>query len=109
MVSKLLGDVMDTLALMFTKTFLMMKHYTETVRVGNVFTDTVGGAAAKCAEVLNRTVFRGHPHAHHYTGRMAGWWHGMMAAVRRMTHTMSYGLLVFGLGLCVMMVYLLMY
>jgi len=108
-VSKLLGDVMDTLAMMFTKTFLMMKHYTEKVHVGNAFTDTVGGAADKFAEALNRTVFRGHPHAHHYTGRMAGWWNGVMAAIRRMTHTMSYGLLLFGLGLCLMMIYLLMY
>ena len=40
---------------------------------------------------------------------MAGWWNGVMAAVRKMTHTMSYGLLLFGLGLCLMMVYLLMY
>ena len=108
-VSKLLGDVLDTLALMFTKTFLMMKHYTEEIRVGNAFTDTVGGAADKFAEALNRTIFRSHPHAHHYTGQMAGWWNGVMAAIRKMTHTMSYGLLLFGLGLCLMMVYLLMY
>ena len=33
----------------------------------------------------------------------------MMAAVRKITHTMSYGLLLFGLGLCVMIVYVLMY
>ena len=108
-VSKLLGDVMDTLALMFTKTFLMMKHYTEQVRIGNAFTDAVGGTADRLAEALNRTIFRDHPHAHHYTGTMAGWWNGVMAAIRKMTHTMSYGLLLFGLGLCLMMVYLLMY
>ena len=108
-VSKLLGDVMDTLALMFTKTFLMMKHYTEQVRIGNAFTDAVGGTADRIAEALNHTIFRDHPHAHHYTGTMAGWWNGVMAAIRKMTHTMSYGLLLFGLGLCLMMVYLLMY
>ena len=108
-VSKALGDVLDELALIFTNTFLKMKHYTETVRIGNIFTDTVGGFADKTAEVLNQTIFRRHPHAHHYTGTLAGWWNGMLAAVRKMTHTMSYGLLLFGLGLCVTLIYLLLY
>ncbi len=108
-VAKALGDVLDWLALIFTNTFLKMKHYTETVRIGNIFTDTVGGVADKLAEVLNQTIFRRHPHAHHYTGTLAGWWNGMLAAVRRMTHTMSYGLLIFGLGLCITLIYLLLY
>ena len=108
-VSKALGDVLDWLALIFTNTFLKMKHYTETVRIGNIFTDTVGGVADKLAEVLNQTILRNHPHAHHYTGTLAGWWNGMLAAARRMQHTMSYGLLVFGLGLCVTLIYLLLY
>lgn len=108
-ISKGLGDILDDIAMLFTNTFLKMKHYTEKIRVGNPLTDTVGGAADKFAELLNRTVFRGHPHAHHYTGMLAGWWNGMMAAMRRMTHTMSYGLLVFGLGLCVTLIYLLFY
>ena len=108
-VSKLLGDVLDMIAAKINQTFLAMKHYTETIRVGNVVTDTVGGAADKAAEIVNHTLLRNHPKAHHYTGTLAGWWNGMMAAVRRVTHTMSYGLLLFGLGLCVMLVYLLMY
>ena len=108
-VSKLLGDVLDTIAAGINHTILAMKHYTETIRVGNALTDTVGGAADKAAEAVNRTLLRSHPHAHHYTGTLAGWWNGMTAAVRRVTHTMSYGLLLFGLGLCVMLVYLLMY
>ena len=108
-VAKAFGDVLDWLALIFTNTFLKMKHYTETVRIGNIFTDTVGGVADKTAEVLNQTIFRRHPHAHHYTGTLAGWWNGMMAAVKKMTHTMSYGLLIFGLGLCVTFIYLLLY
>ena len=108
-VAKAFGDVLDWLALIFTNTFLKMKHYTETVRIGNIFTDAVGGVADKLAEVLNQTIFRNHPHAHHYTGTLAGWWNGMLAAMKKMTHTMSYGLLIFGLGLCVTLIYLLLY
>ncbi len=108
-VSKLLGDVLDEIALIITRTMLQMKHYTESIRIGNIVTDTVGGAADKFAEVLNHTLLRNHPKAHHYTGTLAGFWNGVMAAVRRMTHTMSYGLMLFGLGLCAMLVYLLLY
>ncbi|MBQ8618054.1 MAG: sodium:proton antiporter [Clostridia bacterium] len=108
-ISKAMGDILDEIALIFTNTFLKMKHYTEKIRVGNPLTDTVGGAADKFAELLNHTVFKGHPHAHHYTGKLAGWWNGMMAAMRKMTHTMSYGLLLFGIGMCVTFIYLLLY
>ncbi|MBR5560331.1 MAG: sodium:proton antiporter [Clostridia bacterium] len=108
-VSKLLGDVLDEIALIITRTMLQMKHYTESIRIGNIITDTVGGAADKFAEVLNHTLLRNHPKAHHYTGTLAGFWNGVMAAVRKMTHTMSYGLMLFGLGLCAMLVYLLLY
>ncbi len=108
-VCKLLGDVLDMIALGLNRTVLAMKHYTQTVRVGNAVTDTVGGAADKAAEVINHTLLRSHPKAHHYTGTLAGWWNGVMTTVRRITHTMSYGLLLFGLGLCLMLVYLLMY
>ena len=85
------------------------RYHFPAVRIGNIFTDAVGGVADKLAEVLNQTIFRNHPHAHHYTGTLAGWWNGMLAAVKKMTHTMSYGLLIFGLGLCVTLIYLLLY
>ena len=71
--------------------------------------ETMGGFADWLAELLNRTVMRSQPKEHHFTGTMAGLWDGVLHAVRRVTHTMSYGLLLFGLGLCVMIIYLLMY
>ena len=107
--AKLFGDVSDMIALLFTKTFLAMRKYTEKVHVGNVITETVGHTADSFAEVLNKTIFAGHPKAHHYTGLLAGIWDGILDASRRMTHTMSYGLLLFGLGLCATIIYLLMY
>ena len=108
-VAKAFGDVMDTIALVFTKTVLAMGRYTDKIRVGNFVTDAMGGFADWTAELLNRTVMKNQPKEHHFTGTMAGLWDGVMHAVRRVTHTMSYGLLLFGLGLCVMIIYLLMY
>ena len=107
--AKFMGDISDTVALFFSRTFLAMRRYREKVHVGNVITETVGHTADSFAEILNRTIFAGHPHAHHYTGFLAGVWDGIMDAVRRLTHTMSYGLLLFGVGLCATLVYLLMY
>lgn len=40
---------------------------------------------------------------------MAGMWDGLMDGVQRITHTMSYGLMLFGLGLCVTLLYLMFY
>ena len=108
-VAKIFGDVMDTLALIFTKTFLMMSRYTDKERIGNFVTDAMGGFADCLAELLNNTFMKDKPKEHHFTGTMAGLWDGVMHAVRRVTHTMSYGLLLFGLGLCAMLIYLLMY
>ncbi len=108
-VSKFLGDIMDTIALMFSHTFLAMRKYTEKIHVGNIITETVGHTADSFAEMLNHTLFANHPKAHHYTGFFAGVWDGIMDAVRRLTHTMSYGLLLFGIGLCMTLVYLLTY
>ena len=107
--AKAMGDVSDMIALAFTKTFLAMRRYTEKVHVGNVITEAVGHTADSFAEVLNKTIFAGNPKAHHYTGLLAGVWDGILDATRRLTHTMSYGLLLFGLGLCATIIYLLMY
>ena len=108
-ICKVLGDVFDEIALVFTRTVLAMRRYTDKIRVGNVITDTVGELADNFAELINRTLLRNQPREHHYTGTFAGLWNGMLHAIRQVTHTMSYGLLLFGLGLCVMLIYLLMY
>lgn len=108
-ISKALGDVFDEIALLFTRTVLAMRRNIDKIRVGNVLTDAAGGLADSLAELLNRTLLRNQPVEHHYTGTFAGLWDGVMHAVRRVTHTMSYGLLLFGLGLCVTLIYLLMY
>lgn len=108
-VAKAFGDVMDTIALLFTKTVLAMSRYTDKVRIGNYVTDAMGGFADWLAELLNSTFMKDKPKEHHFTGTMAGLWDGVLHAVRSVTHTMSYGLLLFGLGFCAMLIYLLMY
>ena len=77
--------------------------------VGNAITRAVGGVFDGMAEGLNHTVLRGHQIEHHAMARISAVWDGIMDAVSQMSHTMSYGLLLFGLGLCVTLLYLMFY
>ena len=72
-------------------------------------TRAVGGVFDGMAEGLNQTVLRGHRIEHHAMARISAAWDGAMDAISQMSHTMSYGLLLFGLGLCVTLLYLMFY
>ena len=78
-------------------------------RVGNAVTRAVGGVFDGMVEGLNQTVLRGHQIEHHAMARISAAWDGVMDAISQMSHTMSYGLLLFGLGLCVTLLYLMFY
>ncbi len=107
--AKLLGSVTDALAYCIGRTVLSMRRPVDRTRVGNRVTYAVGSVADGVTEGLNRTLWRRNRIHHHFVGRMAGMWDGLMDGVRRVTHTMSYGLVLFGLGLCVTLLYLMFY
>ncbi|MDO5299390.1 MAG: proton-conducting transporter membrane subunit [Clostridia bacterium] len=107
--SKTLGSLTDAVAYLIGHTVLAMRRRVQRVRVGNRVTDAVGRAVDGMADELNHTVLRGHPVQHHATGSLAGRWDGIVDALRQTTHTMSYGLLLFGLGLCATLIYLLIH
>ena len=107
--AKLAGGVTDALANLASVSVLSARRHIAHERVGNGVTSAVGGALDGVAEGLNRTVLQQHPKPHHYAGRLAGLWDGAMDAIRGVTHTMSYGLILMGLGLCATLLYLLMY
>ena len=107
--AKLAGGVTDALANLTSATVLSAQRRVARERVGNGVTSAVGTALDSAAEGLNRTVLRERPRAHHFTGRLAGLWDGAMDAIRGVTHTMSYGLILMGLGLCATLLYLLLY
>lgn len=108
--AKLLGSATDALAYLLGRTVLAARRRVERdKRVGNRVTYAVGTVADGVAEGLNRTLRRGACEKPHYVGRLAGLWDGMVDGMRQMTHTMSYGLVLFGLGLCVTLLYLMFY
>ena len=107
--AKLAGGATDALAHLASATVLSARRRVAHERVGNGVTFAAGRAMDGVAEGLNRTVRRAHPREHRFTGRLAGLWDGATDAIRGMTHTMSYGLLLMGLGLCATLLYLLLY
>lgn len=108
LIARVLGSVTDAVALLLSRTVLSARRAKARVCVGNPVTSAAGRAADSLAEGLNHTVLRERPVPHHFTGLFAGWWEGFVDLLRQMTHTMSYGLILFGLGLCATILYLLM-
>lgn len=108
-ISRVLCGLTDALADVVARTVLAARRHVVRTHVGNPVTYAIGMAADSVADGLNHTLLRDHPRAHNFVGKMAGFWDGLLDGVRRITHTMSYALLVFGLGLCATLVYLMMY
>ena len=108
LVARVCGVVTDTVAYLLAKTVLGVRRHREHETVGNRVTAAVGTCADGVTEGLNQTVLRGRPVQHHFTGLFAGLWDGMIDFVSRATHTMSYGLILFALGLCATIIYMLM-
>ena len=97
----------DGLAALITRLFFPAQHKkAPAAHVGNELVYAAGNAADLAADGLNRTIFKGRLREHHFAGWLAGLMDGAGDARRRLTHTMSYALLMFGLGLCATLIYL---
>ena len=104
-----LGGLTDFVADLLARKVLSARKKKPENNVGNAITRAVGGVFDGMAEGLNHTVLRGHQIEHHAMARISAAWDGVMDAISQMSHTMSYGLLLFGLGLCVTLLYLMFY
>ena len=104
-----LGGLTDFVADLIARKVLSARRKKLENRVGNAVTRAVGGVFDGMVEGLNQTVLRGHQIEHHAMARISAAWDGAMDAISQMSHTMSYGLLLFGLGLCVTLLYLMFY
>ena len=104
-----LGGLTDFVADLIARKVLSARRKKLENRVGNAVTRAVGGVFDGMVEGLNQTVLRGHRIEHHAMARISAAWDGAMDAISQMSHTMSYGLLLFGLGLCVTLLYLMFY
>ena len=104
-----LGGLTDFVADLIARKVLSARRKKLENRVGNAVTRAVGGVFDGMAEGLNQTVLRGHQIEHHAMARISAAWDGAMDAISEMSQTMSYGLVLLGLGLCVTLLYLMFY
>ena len=104
-----LGGLTDFVADIIARKVLSARRKKPENHVGNAVTRAVGGVFDGMVEGLNQTVLRGHQIEHHAMAKISAAWDGVMDAISQMSHTMSYGLLLFGLGLCVTLLYLMFY
>ena len=105
--SKVVSRITDAIAVILTRT-IFRSHIEKSAEphVGNSLVYATGHAADTAMEGLNRTIFRSHPKDHHAVGRLAGRWQVMKEGRQTLTHTMSYALLMFGIGLVATLIYL---
>lgn len=107
--AKMVSEMTDMLAVITDDTVLRVRHAVHHLGVGGKVAQTLGGLADGVSEKLNETIRKEKPVEHHFTGTLAGLLDGLAEIMRSTTHTMSFGLVLFGLGLVATLLYLLMY
>lgn len=107
--ARILGSLTDAIAVMLGHIALSVHKNTKHLHVGNIFTETIGKTADAVAEGLNHTVLQERPLHHHIAGFLAGVWEGALNLYRAISHTMSYALVLFAMGLLATIIYLLTY
>lgn len=85
------------------------KDYTKAgeLKEGNSLTYILGSAANGVCRFLNRTFWRNHPKTTDYRHKLALDYWGLRETVYMITRSLSYGLILFSIGLCATLIYLL--
>ena len=101
-IARIFGGITDTIAGLISATVLSMRRRHEETEGGVPVLNAVGNMLEG---VQQRVTHRRGTQA----GALNGISAGVLDALKRITHTMSYGLMLFGLGLCVTLFYLMFY
>ena len=77
------------------------------LKEGNWLTYILGSAADNICGIMNRIFRKGHPKETNYKHKLAlGYW-GLRETIYMITRSLSYGLILFSIGLCATLIYLL--
>jgi len=106
--ARLADDGLDTVALGLRRTVFGRRRGRAPVPVGNRFTFVLGRLFDGVAAILNRTVCRRRPITTSFVYVFAAGWQEMSVSMRRITLSVSFGLLLLSIGLYIAFVYLLM-
>ncbi len=97
----------DTLVVLLRKTIYRDSPKVEEIKEGNEMTHLLGKLANGIRNILNDTFWRKHPNQKNYEHKLALWYSDFKENASIISRSLSYGLILFSLGLCATLIYLL--
>ncbi|MBR0464415.1 MAG: NADH dehydrogenase [Clostridia bacterium] len=107
--ARLMDDCVDTIALKLWNTLFHRARKRRQIPIGNRLTYTAGHVMDSLVALLNRTVRRNKPISTNFTYLFAAGWDEMNITYKRVTLSVSFGLLLLVIGLCFAFIYVLSY
>ena len=107
-VARVMDEGIDTVVLGLWHTLFGQRKKRDGVTVGNRFTYALGRLFDRIARLLNRTVRRKRPIETSFVAVFAAGWEELRADFRRLSWSVSFGLLLLCVGLYIVFAYLLM-
>ena len=107
-VARVMDEGIDTVVLGLWHTLFGQRKKRDGVTVGNHFTYALGRLFDRIARLLNRTVRRKRPIETSFVAVFAAGWEELRADFRRLSWSVSFGLLLLCVGLYIVFAYLLM-
>ena len=103
----LLDVLVDTAVVVLRKTVYRDHTKMGELKEGNTLTYIIGSAANAVCRILNRTLWKKRPRETDHKHKMALDYWRMRETVYMITRSLSYGLIIFSIGLCATLIYLL--
>lgn len=106
-VAGIFDTLTDALVVFLRKTVYRDHTKAGELKEGNSLTYILGSIANGVCRILNRTFLRNHPREIDYRHKLALDYWGLRETVYMITRSLSYGLILFSIGLCATLLYLL--
>ena len=103
----LLDTLVDAVVVLLRKTIYRDRTKMGELKEGNALTYMIGSAANAVCRILNHTLWKKHPKETDYKHKMAIDYWSMRETIYMITRSLSYGLIIFSIGLCATLIYLL--
>lgn len=103
----LLDTLVDAVVVLLRKTIYRDRTKMGELKEGNALTYMIGSAANAVCRILNHTLWKKHPKETDYKHKMALDYWSMRETIYMITRSLSYGLIIFSIGLCATLIYLL--
>ena len=102
-----LDTAVDAFVVLLRKTIYRDCTKIGELKEGNELTRFLGRLANAICKLLNHTLWRSHPKEANYEQKFAVGYFGLWETIFMITRSLSYGLILFCIGLCITLVYLL--